>query len=73
MPFIIMILGAIGGAIWWWVRSNPREALHVAEDAATTIKNAPRRLAFRKQTNAHPVECVDDPRSAIGAIAQAFM
>lgn len=73
MPFIIMILGAIGGAIWWWVRSNPREAFHVAADAATTIKNAPRRLAFRKQTNAHPVEGVDDPRIAICAIAHAFI
>lgn len=73
MPFVIMILGAIGGAIWWWVRNNPSDALHVAQDAATTIKNAPRRLAFRRQTGAHPVEGIDDPRIAICAIAQAFI
>lgn len=73
MPILILILGAVGGAIWWWVRSNPREALDVAQDAATTLKNAPRRLAFRRQTNAHPVEGIDDARIAVCAIAQAFI
>lgn len=73
MPIIMLILGAAGAAIWWWVRNNPRDALHVAQDAATTIRNAPRRLAFRRQTNAHPVEGIDDPRIAICAIGQSFI
>jgi hypothetical protein len=73
MPFIILILTAIGGAIWFWVRNNPRDALDVAADAATTLRNAPRRLAFRKQSNAHPTEGIDDPRIAICSIAQAFI
>lgn len=73
MPFIILILSAVGGAIWWWIRNNPRDAIHAAKDVATTLKNAPRRLAFRRQTNAHPVEGIDDPRIAIAAIAQAFV
>ncbi len=73
MPVIIAILAAIGGALWWWVRSNPREAIDTAADVATTIANAPRRLAFRKQTKAHPVEGIDDPRIAICAIAQSFI
>lgn len=73
MPFIILILSAIGGAIWWWVRNNPRDAIHTAQDVATTIRNAPRRLAFRRQTNAHPVEGIDDHRIAIGVIAQSFV
>jgi hypothetical protein len=68
-----MILGAIGAAIWFWVRNNPRDALHLAQDAATTLRNAPRRIAFRRQTNEHPVEGIDDPRIAICAIAQAFV
>jgi hypothetical protein len=72
MPILILILTAIGGAIWWWVRNNPREALDTAQDMATTVRNAPRRLAFRKQTKEHPVEGIDDPRIAVGAIAQAF-
>lgn len=73
MPFIILILSAIAGAVWWWVRNNPRDAIHAAKDVATTIKNAPRRLAFRRQTNAHPVEGIDDHRIAIAVIAQAFV
>ena len=73
MPILIMILTAVGGAIWWWVRNNPREAIGTAQDMAVTIKNAPRRLAFTKQTKAHPVEGIDDPRIAICAIAQAFV
>ena len=73
MPVVILILTAIGGAIWWWVRNNPREALDAAGDAVTTIRNAPRKLAFRKQTKAHPVEGIDDPRIAICALGQAFI
>lgn len=73
MPFIILILSAIGGAVWWWVRNNPRDAIHTAQDVATTIRNAPRRLAFRRQTKGHPAEGIDDHRIAIGVIAQAFV
>ncbi|WP_299294195.1 hypothetical protein [uncultured Tateyamaria sp.] len=73
MPILLAILAAVGGAIWWWIRSNPREALDTAQDLATTAINAPRRLAFRRQTNAHPVEGIDDERIAICAIAQAFI
>lgn len=73
MPILIAILTAIAGAIWWWARNNPRDAIHTAQDVATTIKNAPRKLAFRRQTNAHPVEGIDDERIAICAIAQSFL
>jgi len=73
MPIMMLILSIVGGALWFWVRSNPRDAIHLAQDAATMIKNAPRKLAFRKQTNAHPVEGIDDPRIAICAIAQSFI
>ena len=73
MPIIILILSTIGGAIWWWVRSNPSDALSVASDAVTTVKNAPRRLAFRRQTNVHPVEAIDDPEVAVGTMAMAFV
>jgi hypothetical protein len=73
MPIIMLILSVVGGALWFWVRSNPRDAIDTAADIATTVRNAPRRLAFRKQTNAHPVEGVDDPNIAICAIAQAFI
>ena len=73
MPILILILSVVGGALWFWVRNNPRDAFHAAQDAATVLKNAPRKLAFRKQTNSHPVEGIDDPRIAICAIAQSFI
>ena len=73
MPIIMLVVSVLGGALWFWVRSNPRDALHVARDAATTIRNAPRKLAFRRQTNAHAVEGIDDPWIAICAIGQAFI
>lgn len=73
MPIILAILAAVGGAIWFWARNNPRDALSVADDAITIARNAPRKIAFRRQHNAHPVEGIDDPRLAIAAIANAFI
>ena len=73
MPIIILILSAVGGAVWWWVRSNPDKAVYAAQDAVAVARNAPRKLAFRKQMNAHPVEGIDDARIAICALAQAFV
>ncbi len=73
MPILLLILSAIGGALWYWIRNNPRDAMHAAQDAVTVVRNAPRKIAFRKQTNAHPVEGIDDPRIAICVIAQSFI
>lgn len=73
MPILMLILTAVGGAIWWWIRANPRDAIYVAKDVATTVKNAPRKLAFTRQSKAHVVEGIDDPRIAICAMAQAFV
>lgn len=73
MPIVIAILAALAGAIWWWARNNPRDALNVADDVVTIARNAPRKIAFRRQMNAHPVEGIDDPRLAVAAIANAFI
>ena len=73
MPFIILILTVVGGAIWWWIRSNPRDALDMAVDTATTLKNAPRRYAFKRKSNRHPVETIEEPEVAIATIVQAFL
>ncbi len=73
MPIIMLVLATIGGAIWFWVRNNPRDALDVAQDAAVTLKNAPRRLSFRRSTNQHPVDAIEDPIVLVGVIAQCFV
>jgi len=73
MPILLAILAALGGAIWWWIRANPRDALSLADDAVTIARNAPRKIAFRRQTRAHPVEGIDDARLAVTTIALAFL
>lgn len=73
MAYIVLILSALGGALWFWVRQNPGDAVNVAQDVVTTARNAPRRLAFRRQHNAHPVEGIDDARIALCALSQAFI
>jgi len=73
MTYIVLILSALGGALWFWVRQNPGDAVGMAQNAVTTARNAPRRLAFRRQHNAHPVEGIDDARIAVCALAQAFI
>lgn len=45
------------------------ELLDVGRDVAA----AARRFGFRRKTNMHPEEGIDDPQLAVGAIAQAFL
>lgn len=73
MHIIVGILLAVGGAIWWWARRNPGDALDVADDVVTIARNAPRKIAFNRQLKAHPVEGIDDPRLAVAAIGNAFI
>jgi hypothetical protein len=40
---------------------------------ASDVKNAARRIGFRRRANQHPVEGIDDPNLAIGALAVAFL
>ncbi|WP_179379110.1 hypothetical protein [Jannaschia marina] len=73
MAVVIAILAAIGGALFFWARSNPGDAIDVASDVAQTARNAPRRFAFRRQTKAHPVQGIDDPVLAIATIGAGFV
>ncbi|XDA97197.1 hypothetical protein AB1M95_13890 [Sulfitobacter sp. LCG007] len=73
MPFLILLVSLVAGAIWWWMRRNPREALDIAQDVVTTAANAPRRFAFRRQTNLHPVDGIDDARLAAAALAISYL
>lgn len=42
-------------------------------DMAADVRAAARRFGFRRRTNQHPVDGVDDPNLAIGALATAFL
>ncbi|CTQ33783.1 hypothetical protein [Jannaschia rubra] len=54
MAVAIAILTALGGALFWWARGNPRDALGVADDALTVARNAPRRPALPSPVQGTP-------------------
>ena len=74
MHIIIAVLGAVAAICFFVIRA--RNAAHVAGelvDVANDVRLAARRFGFRRQTNVHPVETIEDPRLAVGAIATAFL
>lgn len=73
MPFIIAIIGIIVAGYFWAQRA--RDMAEIAETVAEVpgdIKAAARRFGFKRRTNVHPVESVDDPKLAIAGIANSF-
>ena len=74
MPFFIAALGALIAIYFFFVRA--RNVGHMAGDLVDTaqdVRLAARRFGFRRKTNVHPVETIEDPRLAVGAIATAFV
>ena len=74
MHILIAIAGLIAAALVWAYRV--RAAAEVSRDLADMagdVVAAARRLGFRRKTNIHPVESVDDPALAIAAIGVAFL
>ena len=72
-----IILGLIGLATAvYFIVIRARNAAHVATDVAdmaNDVRLAARRFGFKRKTNVHPVETIDDPNLAIAAIATAFV
>lgn len=74
MPFILAILGLVVAAgVWAWRIRMARQALDDVSMMAGDVIAAARRLGFRRRTNIHPVESVDEPELAIAAIGLAFL
>jgi len=74
MPFLIAALGALIAAYFFFVRA--RNVGHMAGDlidVAQDVRLAARRFGFRRKTNVHPVETIEDPKLAVGAIATSFV
>ncbi len=74
MPILIAALGIAISVYVFVIRT--RNAAHVATDLvdmASDVKAAARRFGFKRKTNVHPVETIEDPKLAIGAIATAFV
>lgn len=72
MPFMIFIIGIISAAgIWYWRMQSARENIANLADAAKDVRLAARRFGFKRQTNIHPADSVDDPRLAAAGILHA--
>jgi hypothetical protein len=74
MPFLIALLGA-AVALYFFINRS-RNAAHMAGDLADMagdVMSAARRFGFRRRSNIHPVESIEDPNLAIAGIAAAFL
>lgn len=74
MPIIIALLGAIAAVAYFVIRArNVTHAAGELMDVANDVRLAARRFGFRRQTNAHAADSIDDPNLAISALASAFI
>lgn len=74
MPVLLGLLGVITVAFIWVMRMrNAAEMTHELAGVANDVLSAARRLGFRRKLNTHPVDSIDEPPLAIGAIAMAFL
>lgn len=74
MPILIFLATVIGGAmIWIWRIRMAKEAASELSDMASDVMAAARRLGFRRRRQGHPVESIDDPQLAAGALSVALV
>jgi len=74
MPFLIALVGIIGAVYYWTNRArNARDVAGEVMDMANDVRLAARRFGFKRQSNLHPVESIEDPRLAIASIATCFI
>ena len=73
MPILIMIIGAISAAAFWYYRMQAaqRGAADLL-DAANDVRLAARRFGFKRKLNVHPADSIEDPRLAAAGIVSAF-
>ena len=74
MPFLIAIAAAFGTVVFWMYRARmARDVASDLADVASDVLGAARRFGFRRRANQHPVDSIDQPELAIGALAMAFI
>lgn len=73
MPVILTILGILGAVgFWYWRLRMARDAAGELMEVAGDVRAAARRLGFRRGTNVHPADAIDDPRLAAAGIVLAI-
>ncbi len=74
MPVILAAVAAITAVLFFILRArNAANAATDLLDMANDVRLAARRFGFRRQTNLHPVESIEDANIAIAGIASAFL
>ncbi|MDQ2091508.1 hypothetical protein [Marimonas arenosa] len=74
MPVLLAVVGLCVAVLFFVVRA--RNAAGVASDLldmAKDVRLAARRFGFRRRTDIHPAESIEDPSIAIAGIANAFL
>ncbi len=74
MHVLVGLLGVAAAVYFFFIRA--RHAADVAHDVvemASDVRSAARRFGFKRKTNVHPVETIEEPNLAIAAIATAFV
>jgi len=73
MPFLIFAVGAISAIAFWIYRArNVRDASVEILGAANDVRLAARRFGFKRKTNVHPAENIDDARLAAAGVIHAI-
>lgn len=73
MPVLIAILGVLATVgIYLYRAQNAARAAQDLAGMANDVRLAARRFGFRRRTNVHPAEDVDDPHLALSTVAMAF-
>lgn len=74
MPVILAVIGAATAVLFFVLRArNAANAAGDLLDMANDVRLAARRFGFRRKSNLHPVESIEDPAIAIAGIANAFL
>lgn len=73
MPVVLAILGIISAAAIWYYRVQAaKQAGGDLLDMANDVRLAARRFGFKRRTNVHPVDSIDDPRLAASGLVAAI-
>jgi hypothetical protein len=74
MPVLLGLIAVIGTGVYFFFRA--RDAANIAGelvDVAKDVRSAARRFGFRRRTNVHPVDSIEDLDVAVAATAGCFL
>lgn len=74
MHILIGIVGLlIAAGVWAWRLRMAKQALEEVSNVASDVMAAARRMGFKRQTDVHPVESIEEPELAVTALGLAFL